>query len=214
MMKGLIPDAGRYRRGSVGIMSGSRMAHFAPQPKRVPSLVSDLLGFVGGDSETHPLIRAAVAHYEIEVIHPFSDGNGRMGRLWQYLVLVRFDPAFAHVPVETVVRARQSEYYTALAASDKAGSATQFVEFSLQTIHEALDEFLRDVRPRRATPAERIARAREHFGRRTFSRGDYIAFTGALSTATASRDLAAAVRDGLATRHGDKAAARYRFVRR
>lgn len=213
LMKGLLPDAGKFRRGNVGIVSGSRVAHFAPQPKRVPTLVAELLDFVGSDAETHPLVKAAVVHYEIEVIHPFTDGNGRMGRLWQHVVLVGFDRAFTHVPVETVVRARQREYYAALAASDKAGSATRFIEYSLATVHAALDGFLRELGPRRLTAAERIERAKQHFGRRAFFRGDYIALLGAVSTATASRDLASAVDEGLARREGDKATARYFFRR-
>jgi Fic family protein len=214
LMKGLLPDAGRFRRGNVGIMSGSRVAHFAPQPKRVPTLVADLLDFVGGDADTHPLVKSAVTHYEIEVIHPFSDGNGRMGRLWQHFVLLRFDRAFAHVPVETVVRERQLEYYAALAESDDAGDATRFVEFSLDTVHQALSEFLARLRPRRLTATERIAKAKAHFGRKPFSRAEYIRLFGAMSTATASRDLATAVRERFASREGDKATARYRFVRK
>lgn len=213
MMKGLIPDAGRYRRGAVGIIAGTRVSHVAPQAKRVPTLVADLLGFVARDRETPALVKSAVAHYELEFIHPFSDGNGRMGRLWQHVVLLRHDPVFAHVLPETIVRARQADYYAALAASDDAGDATAFVEYSLETVHAALRDFVQSLRPRRPTADERIELARAHFGSREFSRADYLACVRPLGPATASRDLAAAVRDRVLVRTGDKATARYRFSR-
>jgi Fic family protein len=196
MMKGLVPDAGRYRRGGVGIMAGSRVSHIAPPAKRVPTLVADLLGYVVRDRETPELVKSAVVHYEIEFIHPFSDGNGRMGRLWQHVVLLRHDPAFAYVLPETAVRARQADYYAALAASDAAGDATAFIEYSL------------------ATAVERLALARTHFGDRQFTRSEYLAQLRSVGPATASRDLANAVRDGALVRTGDKATARYRFATR
>lgn len=212
MMNGLIPDAGKYRRGNVGVVAGSHIAHVAPQAKRVAGLVQDLLAFVRDDRETHPIVKSALVHYEIEFIHPFSDGNGRLGRLWQHVVLVCFDAAFIHVPVETVVRERQADYYKALAASDRSGSATPFVELSLETVQTGLAGVLAELRPKRLSAAERIERARGHFGNRTFSRQDYVALMQPLSTATASRDLALAVHERLATRKGDKATATYRFV--
>jgi len=212
MMKELIPDAGSYRRGAVGIMDGSRVSHIAPPAKRVATLVADLLGFVSRDRQTPALVKSAVVHYEIEFIHPFSDGNGRMGRLWQHVILLAYDPAFAHVLPETVVRARQADYYAALAASDTAGEATIFVEYSLETVRDALRDFLSELRPRRASAADRIATARAHFGRREFSRGEYLALQQSVGPATASRDLASGVRDGILVRTGDKATARYRFT--
>jgi Fic family protein len=212
LMKGLVADAGRYRGGSVGILAGSRVAHIAPTAKRVHGLVADLLRFVARDRDTPALVKSAVVHYEIEFIHPFSDGNGRMGRLWQHVVLLDHDSAFAHVLPESIVRERQSDYYAALAESDRTGSSSPFVEYSLETLHDALDEFLRQVRPQRATAADRLQRARAHFGRREFSRIEYMALLPTIAPATASRDLAAAVRSGMATRSGDKATARYRFV--
>jgi Fic family protein len=210
LMKGLVADAGSYRRSNVGVLAGSRVAHVAPQAKRVQALMTDLLTFVR-DRETHPLVKSAVVHYEIEFIHPFSDGNGRMGRLWQHVLLLKLDSAFAHVPIESVVRERQAQYYAALAAADHAGTATPFVEFSLETVRQGLETFLRELRPARLTVHERLVRAQEALGRRSFSRNDYVAALSPLSTATASRDLAFAVETGVATRQGDKATARYRF---
>jgi Fic family protein len=213
LMKGLVNDAGRYRRGNVGVLAGSKVAHVAPQPARVPALIGDLLGFLRDDDRTHPIVKSAIVHYEIEFIHPFTDGNGRMGRLWQHVVLTRFDGAFAYVPVETIVRERQADYYAALSAADRAGSATPFIEFSLATVHAGLMELMNELRPRRPTAAERIELARARLGRRTFSRQEYIAVVAPVSTATASRDLASAVEAGLAERRGATATARYRFTR-
>ena len=195
-------------------MAGSRVSHIAPPAKRVPTLVADLLDYVVRDRETPALVKSAVVHYEIEFIHPFSDGNGRMGRLWQHVVLLRHDPAFAYVLPETVVRARQADYYAALAESDAAGDATTFIEYSLATVHDALRDFVQELRPRRATAAERLALARAHFGAREFTRSEYLAQLRSVGPATASRDLAAAVRDGSLLRSGDKATARYRFAAR
>src|SRR5690348_15986892 len=111
-----------------------------------------LLRWAGADREMHPVIKAAVLHYEIEFIHPFSDGNGRMGRLWQHVALVRFHPAFEHVPVESVIHARQADDYRTLAASDRAGHATPFLEFALKASRDALAELVGALRPERSTP--------------------------------------------------------------
>ena len=94
-------------------------------------MVEQVLAFVGRDHEVHGLVKSAVAHYEIACIHPFSDGNGRRGRLWQHVMLLRVHPLFEFVPVESVVRARQDEYYAALRTCDRAGRSTVFIEFSL-----------------------------------------------------------------------------------
>jgi Fic family protein len=140
LMTGLVPDAGRYRTGGVGIAQGSKIVHLAPPAKRVPGLMKDLLGWLKR-TDTHPLIASCVFHYELEFIHPFADGNGRMGRLWQTLILSRWKPLLAWLPVETVIRARQAEYYRALAAADQAGHCTGFIEFLLSALLQALQEF-------------------------------------------------------------------------
>jgi len=100
LMAGLIPDAGRYRRGNVGVLAGSRVAHVAPKAARVPALMTDLLAFIASDRTASLLVRACVVHYEIEFIHPFSDGNGRLGRLWQHVMLRAHSPVFDHLPAE------------------------------------------------------------------------------------------------------------------
>ncbi len=213
LMKGLVDDAGKYRRGNVGVVTEGRVTHVAPKAERVPHLVRDLLAWLRLDAEVDPMIRSAVAHYELELIHPFSDGNGRMGRLWQHVLLVKADPVFAHVPVEAIVRDRQEAYYAALSASDRAGASTPFVELSLATVADALDELVAALEPTRLDAAARLGRAQEALGERTFSRAEYAALLQPLSGATASRDLAAGVDRGLLDRQGDKATARYRFRR-
>jgi Fic family protein len=211
LMDGLVDDAGRLRTKGVGVVQGSRVAHVAPPAKRVPILVADLLAWMKRDRDTHPLVKSAAVHYEIEFIHPFTDGNGRVGRLWQHVALLRFHRVFEHVPVETVIHAKQTEYYRVLAACDRAGDSTAFVEFSLDATRQALASFLDELRPERSTAATRLEAARAAFGKREFSRKEYLARVKGVSTATASRDLQEGVVDGILLRTGTKAVARYRF---
>ncbi len=139
LMHGLIDDAGGYRRGGVGIYREERLLHMAPPANRVPQLMDDLLAWLSR-CELHPLIASCVFHYEFEFIHPFADGNGRMGRLWQTLILSQWRAILAYLPVESVIREQQDAYYEALALSDKAAEATPFVEFMLAALRQALLE--------------------------------------------------------------------------
>ena len=139
LMAGLIDDAGKYRTRSVGIAQGKQIVHLAPPAAGVPGLMKDLLGWLKR-TDSHPLIASCVFHYELEFIHPFADGNGRIGRLWQTLVLSRWNPLFAYLPVESVIRDRQADYYKVLATCDKAGNSTAFIEFLLAAILTALRE--------------------------------------------------------------------------
>ncbi|MBB6248572.1 Fic family protein [Rhodanobacter sp. A1T4] len=139
LMAGLVDAPGLIRRGDVGIYRGDKLVHMAPPASRVGTLVDQLLGWLER-TDTHPLIASCVFHYEFEFIHPFADGNGRMGRLWQTLMLSRWQPLLAYLPVETVIRSQQQDYYAALAASDKASDATPFVEFMLRALHTAMTE--------------------------------------------------------------------------
>lgn len=210
LLRDILPDAGRYRMGNVGIITQGRVRHVAPQARRVPALMADLFDFLKTDKSTPLLIKSCAFHYELEFIHPFSDGNGRIGRLWQHVILLRESPAFAYVPVESIIRQRQKAYYQALAAADRAGDSTAFIEFSLATLRDALREFVDNLRGVSPTPDDRIAQAIAHFGSRTFSRKDYLCLFKTLSPATASRDLLHAVATGRLSKSGDKALTRYR----
>ena len=139
LMKGLIEDVGGYRSGGVGVMLGDKVAHMAPPADRVPLLMSNLFHWLKG-AEHHPLIISSVFHYEFEFIHPFSDGNGRMGRLWQTLILSEWKSIFANVPVESLVHQHQAEYYRAINESTQLSNSAPFIEFMLQMIFEALTE--------------------------------------------------------------------------
>lgn len=139
MLQGLVTEAGKYRTRFVGIAQGQRIVHLAPPADRVPGLMKDLLGWLKR-TDAHPLIAGCVFHYELEFIDPFADGNGRMGRLWQTLILSRWNPLFAFLPVETVIRDQQSEYYKVLAICDNAGNSTAFIEFLLRALQTALRE--------------------------------------------------------------------------
>lgn len=139
IMDGLIKDAGKFRSRAVGIAQGQKVVHLAPPADRVAGLIKDLLGWLKR-TDTHPLVAGCVVHYELEFIHPFSDGNGRMGRLWQTLILSRWNPLFALLPVESVIHQRQQAYYRVLGACDKAGKSTALIEFLLDAILAALRE--------------------------------------------------------------------------
>lgn len=210
LMGGLMPDAGWWRKGGVGVMQGSRVAHVAPPPGQVPRLMAELLEW-GAKGDASPLIKSSVVHYEIQFIHPFSDGNGRMGRLWQHVILLSVSPVFESVPVESLIRSRQAEYYSALAESDRAGSSTRFLEFSLTVLRDALRELTENVRPERESAEARLEAARQAFGSHSFSRMDYLKLHKRLSTATASRDLKGGVEKGALVRHGEQRIARYVF---
>ena len=142
LMMGLLDGPGHYRRVGVAVGGGGEVHHIGPPADRVPHLMANLLSWLGGTDE-HPLIASSVFHYEFEFIHPFEDGNGRMGRLWQSLILTRWSSLFAHVPVESLVYARQRAYYAAIRGSSAKGESTPFIVFMLETILEALREFTR-----------------------------------------------------------------------
>lgn len=139
MMEALTDDAGSYRRKGVGVFSETGLVHMAPPPDRVPMLMGDLFEWLKKAND-HLLIRSCVFHYEFEFIHPFSDGNGRTGRLWQSLILGRLHPLFHHLPVENMVYSNQQAYYDAIAASTAAGESTPFIAFMLGEILKTLKE--------------------------------------------------------------------------
>lgn len=137
MEVGLIDDAGRFRRSGAGVMSGEQIIHYAPDADRVPYLINDLFEWLA-TTEEHPLVASCVFHYEFEFIHPFADGNGRTGRLWQTLILSRWRDIFKNLPIENIVYKYQKEYYRAIAVSGGADGCTPFIEFILGVIAEVV----------------------------------------------------------------------------
>lgn len=137
MMKGLLDSAGHYHTGNVGVMKRERVIHVAPQADRVPTLMRNLFEWLK-KNDHHPLVTSAIFHYELEFIHPFEDGNGRLGRLWQTLILFNWNPLFAVIPVESMVYEKQQDYYEALSQSTRQGDSVPFVEFMLAAIREVL----------------------------------------------------------------------------
>lgn len=211
MMMGLISDAGAYRSKGVGVFQGSEVAHIAPPAGRVAQLVQNLFDWIKAEQTVDGLIVSAVAHYELEFIHPFSDGNGRVGRLWQHVVLQKRHPIFQWIPFESVIHGKQEQYYRVLGICDKAGASTAFIEFSLAAVLEALETFLADIRPEPLTGEQRLENFRALFSTQSFTRKDYLAHWKSVSTATASRDLRDGVAAGRLVREGEKALTRYRF---
>ena len=139
MMADLVDNAGQYRKGGVGGFAGEQCIHMAPPADRVPFLMADLFEWIS-TTDTHPLVSSCVFHYEFEFIHPFMDGNGRMGRYWQTLLLSRWKGIFAWLPVETIVKQHQQDYYDAIAQSDSLGNSTIFITFMLRCILQTIKE--------------------------------------------------------------------------
>lgn len=210
MMAGLVESAGRFRSSNVGVLHGTKVAHVAPPASRVPGLVRKLLAWMKRGTSP-PLVRSCVAHYELLFIHPFVDGNGRMARLWQHVSLLEGSALFAVVPVESVIRERQATYYEVLGACDHAGESTLFIAFILEAMRDALAESLPQLRPVRPTPATRLESSRNALGRRWFTRGAYLALHQTIATATASRDLAQGIADGVLESRGERRLTEYRF---
>ena len=142
MMRGLIERAGAFRLGGVGVFNErGEVIHVAPPYDMVPGLMGQLFDWLGG-SKAHMLIRSSVFHYECEFIHPFADGNGRMGRLWQTALLASWKPIFMWVPVESIIKDNQEEYYKAIALSTSEGKSNKFILFMLGVIKKATEEIV------------------------------------------------------------------------
>lgn len=141
MMQDLVERNGKYRTDGVGIFDGEKVVHLAPPADRVPELMFDLFKWLK-ENDIHPLIKSCVFHYEFEFIHPFQDGNGRMGRLWQTVILKEWKEIFAWLPVETLIKENQKEYYNVLGASDSDANSTKFIEFMLSLILNTIEEII------------------------------------------------------------------------
>jgi Fic family protein len=210
MMTGLLESPGKFRTRYVGVVKGDELRHLAPDGEMVKPLIVGLLEYLK-KSKDIALIKSCVFHYELEFIHPFMDGNGRLGRLWQTIILMEDYPFFEFLPVEAIIKRKQDRYYKALSASDLSGKSTIFVEFMLGVILESLEE-LSSGRALVLSAMERIERFRADIGTRSFARKDYLRKYKDISHATASRDLREGVKRKLLKKNGDKRNANYRFV--
>jgi len=207
LMKDLIKGAGKYRKKAVGIVKGEEIAHIAPPAANVPYLMKDLFTYLK-EEEDPVLIKSCVFHYEALFIHPFMDGNGRMARLWQTLILLKTYPVFEYLPFETIIKDRQDQYYEVLSLCDKMAKSTLFIEFILQAINESLGELLQLQTPNKTT-SQRMDYFLSVFKGTSFTRKDYLLVFKNISAATASRDLRYAVDKELVKKVGDKRLTRY-----
>jgi len=208
LMNNLIEKAGKYRNQSVGIVKGSKVEHLAPPYENVPFLMKDLFEYLKKGDEIE-LIKSCVFHYEMEFIHPFLDGNGRMGRLWQTLILMERYPVFEFLPFETLISNDQEKYYKALSESDKSGQSTKFIEYMLKVIDISISELL-NFNNRTLNEKERL----EYFislNKIEFSRKDYMDIFKDISSATASRDLKKGLELNLFEKIGEKNKTTYRL---
>jgi Fic family protein len=201
LMHDLLEYPGKFKSKDIGIIHGSKVAHVAPEPENVPVLMNDLFNYLKNDKDLL-LIKSCVFHYETEFIHPFTDGNGRMGRLWQTLILMQNYPVFEYIPFESVIKETQNDYYEALKTSDNDGKSTVFIEYMLDVIDKTLEKILQ-TKNINLTDIERI----EHFLSQSgneFTRKDYMNVFKSISPATASRDLKKAVEMKLILKKGSK----------
>jgi Fic family protein len=208
LMEGLIENPGKYRNQGVGIVKGSKIKHLAPPFENVTYLIKDLFKYLKKSDEIE-LIKSCVFHYEMEFIHPFLDGNGRMGRLWQTLILMKHYPIFEFIPFETLISDDQEKYYNALAESDKSGKSTKFIEYMLNVIDISISELL-DFNNRILNQNDRL----EYFislNNTEFTRKDYMNIFKDISSATASRDLKKGAELDLFDKIGEKNKTIYRL---
>jgi Fic family protein len=209
LMKGLVNNPGSIRSKSVGIIEGSVITHIAPPGNIVRSLLKELFDYIKKDKDLL-LIKSCVFHYEVEFIHPFMDGNGRIGRLWQTVLLRQYSPVFEFLPVESLIKAKKLDYYKILGESDNQGNFTGFIEFMFQIINDSLEDLLINQNVN-LTSDDRINIFKEKTGSDSFTRQDYMRQFKDISSATASRDLKEAVDKGILEKTGDKRTTQYRF---
>jgi Fic family protein len=208
LMSGLVEHSGKFRISQVGIMAGKRVSHVAPPHGRVPYLMQELFEYVKHDEDLD-IIKSCVFHYEMEFIHPFEDGNGRMGRYWQTRLLMNVNPIFEYVPVEEVIRDRQKEYYNALAVADNMGSSTVFIEFMLGAINKSLRKTIEEAKAPAADYSKRVERALSMLNG-WFDRKEYMNVNKGISPATASRDLKQLLEEGVVVASGAGRITKYR----
>ena len=209
LMSGLIDNAGQIRTSNVGIAKGDEIAHVAPPSYLIKDQLNALFSYVKKHGDLL-LIKSCVFHYEFEFIHPFLDGNGRMGRLWQTILLRQEYPVFEFLPIETLIKHKQQEYYTTLAQCDKLGESTLFIEFMLSIIDEALEALLIS-QPITISGEDRVRLFQPIIKDHSFSRKEYMRHFKNISTATASRDMREAKQKGILNKMGDGRNTTYKF---
>ncbi|PHI18794.1 cell filamentation protein Fic [Lewinellaceae bacterium SD302] len=211
LMTGLIAEAGRYRNSAVGVIDGEKVIHIAPPANRVPVLMGHLFDYLN-EAEEDTIIKSCVFHYEFEFIHPFSDGNGRMGRLWQTIILKELYPILQYLPLENIIHRRQQAYYDALRHSQSVGNSNPFIAYALESLKIALEEQL-ETKNIQVTPHDRLNAYQGHIGAASFSRSDYQKFYKTIAPATATRDLRMGVDERLLKKTGSLRTTRYHFFR-
>lgn len=211
LMSGLITDAGRYRQGGVGVIDGTKVVHLAPPAKQVPRLMGDLFDYLINYPEDL-IIKSCVFHFEFEYIHPFSDGNGRMGRLWQTAILKEEYPDLAFVPIESMVYEAQAGYYRALQESQYDANSNAFILFSLQTIKAAIEEQLASAVQVPSDYQVRLKAFAQIIGKASFTRKEYQVYHKSISPATTTRDLTVGAEEGILVKTGKLRTTRYQFA--
>ena len=186
-MQGLVRHPGYFRTSQVGILKGTEVTHIAPSHTMVPDLMHDLFDYIEHDADLG-IIKSCIFHYEMEFIHPFEDGNGRMGRFWQTRLLMTHNPIFEFIPIEKIIKDHQEEYYNVLAQSDSSGSSTVFIEFMLDTINTSLRETIQATKAINIDYEKRATNALSTL-QGWFDRKAYMKVCKNISSATASRDL-------------------------
>lgn len=210
MMDGLITDAGKYRQSGVGVVDGQRVIHISPPPKRVPGLMGDLFDYLVNYDEDI-IIKSCVFHFEFEFIHPFIDGNGRMGRFWQTAILKTMYPDLAYVPIESIVYERQKGYYDALSQSQHDANSNAFILYALESLKLALTEQLDNALTIPDDARSRLEAFSSQIGSVLFQRKDYQLYHKKISSATSTRDLTYGVEQGVLGKTGALRTTRYQY---
>lgn len=209
-MDGLERSSGEFRNKQVGILKGSEVQHVAPGYSLVPGLMNDLFDYIKTDSDID-IIKSCVFHYEMEFIHPFEDGNGRMGRYWQTRILMEVNPIFEFVPIEETIKSNQESYYQALAEADYSGKSTVFIEFMLDAINRSLKNTIDESRPGSIDYKKRADFSLENLND-WFDRKEYMRINKGISSATASRDLKQLLKDGRIEMSGTGRMTKYKKI--
>lgn len=217
MTSELINESGKFRTKGAGVYQGKQLIHAGTPPQYIPEVIKQLFLWLK-NSEVHPLIKACVFHYEFEFIHPFQDGNGRMGRLWHTLILSKWKEFFAWLPIETLIQKKQKEYYKAINLSNNIGESTPFITFILEVIKETLEELqkndkkMTDIMADKMTDKEmeRLERLEVYFDKNKYIGNNEAQKILNISDSTARRFLNKLVKIGILEAVGERKGRKYR----